>query len=654
MGAALVRPGDWQAVGIGGLEPAAMAAVKATGNTLVTAGPGAGKTELLGQRGVFLLQTGTCPYPRRILAISFKRDAARNLKERFARRCIGEQASRLDSLTFDAFAKQLFDRFWRSLPDEWRLNGGYRLVFQPPRQEVQEFKHSVATNLNIPGTAANRANDAAGSVVKPNHVMGVSDSEFAAGLQHLELSPLSLKSMGAFMQLARLYWALEQNPPLLTFQMIGRLLQVIVDINPRIKRALQATYSHLFVDEFQDTTYVQYELMRSIFGGSDTVVTAVGDDKQKIMGWAGAHANAFEQFEADFLQGGLAAGQARLELTNNYRSNARIVEVLNVLKARLAPNEPDFQAIRPAPDLPPEQVCGIVISRNADIEAASVATYVCNRIAGGTDHRDIALLVRQRAADWESRLGPEFAKLGVGLRNEDRDLGGASIQDLMTEPYAQVVTDTLEYLSSQRGGATWMRLVDALVAVDGTEDDEAARTSRVIEPLDRFKKERALSGTVSASEGELRATFDAIEAFIGLERLRSLAPQYQHGDFFELVRQATLNFLVECIVGRTWLEALAWYRGDDQVPLLTITKSKGLEYGTIILLGLNDSQWWSFAGNPTEGHANFFVAASRAKDRLFLMFSEDQQTRKIKEIYELLQKSNVPTVAAANWVAASA
>jgi superfamily I DNA/RNA helicase len=654
MGAALVRANDWKPVGIGGLEPAALAAVKATGNTLVTAGPGAGKTELLGQRGVFLLQTGICPYPRRILAISFKRDAARNLKERFERRCTEDQAARLDSLTFDAFAKQLFDRFWRSLPGDMRPNGSYRLVFSPPRQEVQEFKRWVADNLSSAGTAANRANTAVGSVVTPGHVMPVSDTEFAAGMQHLNLSPLSLDNMGAFLQLARLYWALEQNPPLLTFQMIGRLLQLIIATSPRIMRALQATYSHLFMDEFQDTTYVQYQLMRSIFGGSATVVTAVGDDKQKIMGWAGAHANAFQQFEQDFLQGGAAAGQAHVELASNYRSNARIVEVLNVLKSRLAPNEPDFQAIRPAPPLPPEQVCGIVTSPNGDTEATGVAEYVRNRIASGTDHRGVALLVRQKAADWEKRLAPEFAKLGVGLRNEDRSLGGATIQDLMTEPYAQVVADALEYLSSRRGGATWIRLVDALVAVEGIEDDEVARTSRVIEPLDEFKKVHAMDGNVGASDADLRATINAIEAFIGLDRLRGLAPQYQQGDFFDAVRQATLGFLAECIQGRSWVQALAWYRGDNQVPLLTITKSKGLEYDTVILLGLDDNQWWSFAGNPVEGHANFFVAASRAKDRLFLMFSQDQQTRKIQEIYDLLATGNVAMVSVTDWVAASA
>ena len=77
------------------LEPNALRAAKEQTDCLaLTAGPGAGKTEMLAQRADFLLRTGTCRYPRRILAISFKVDASKNLKERVHRRCGSELASR--------------------------------------------------------------------------------------------------------------------------------------------------------------------------------------------------------------------------------------------------------------------------------------------------------------------------------------------------------------------------------------------------------------------------------------------------------------------------------------------------------------------------------------------------------------------------------
>lgn len=93
--------------------------VRSRKNRSIIAGPGTGKTELLAQRAAFLLQTDTAPSPRRILAISFKRDAASNLAARVRQRCHHSHAKRFDSMTFDAFAK-LVDRFGQALPDRWR------------------------------------------------------------------------------------------------------------------------------------------------------------------------------------------------------------------------------------------------------------------------------------------------------------------------------------------------------------------------------------------------------------------------------------------------------------------------------------------------------------------------------------------------------
>lgn len=110
------------------LEPHALeAATEIHRNLALTAGPGAGKTEMLAQRADFLLRTGTCRYPRRILAISFKVDAAQNLKARVRKRCGPELAARLDSHTFHAFAKRLIDRFRPALKGSEALNPDYSI-----------------------------------------------------------------------------------------------------------------------------------------------------------------------------------------------------------------------------------------------------------------------------------------------------------------------------------------------------------------------------------------------------------------------------------------------------------------------------------------------------------------------------------------------
>ena len=96
--ARIVRPEDWVPSGVDELEANAMSVVRSIDNRSVIAGPGAGKTELLAQRAAYLLQTGLSPAPQRILAISFKRDAASNLGARVKERCHRKHIGRFDDV----------------------------------------------------------------------------------------------------------------------------------------------------------------------------------------------------------------------------------------------------------------------------------------------------------------------------------------------------------------------------------------------------------------------------------------------------------------------------------------------------------------------------------------------------------------------------
>lgn len=108
----MIQVDNWKPSGGLELEPNALStATSQNGSIALTAGPGAGKTEMLAQRADFLLRTNSCNYPKRILAISFKKDASENLKERVTKRCGKELSSRLDSYTFHAFSKRIIDIF---------------------------------------------------------------------------------------------------------------------------------------------------------------------------------------------------------------------------------------------------------------------------------------------------------------------------------------------------------------------------------------------------------------------------------------------------------------------------------------------------------------------------------------------------------------
>ncbi|WP_331750477.1 ATP-dependent helicase [Streptomyces albidoflavus] len=152
----MIHPDQWHPVGGLILETNARSAVTMTDeNVVVAAGPGAGKTELLAQRADFLLSTGQCPYPRRILAVSFKVDAARNLRERVRRRSGSRLASRFDSFTFHAFAKRMIDNYRPALTGYNTLNPDYRI---DPKNRIQgeqiTFQDLVPLALEIIETNA--------------------------------------------------------------------------------------------------------------------------------------------------------------------------------------------------------------------------------------------------------------------------------------------------------------------------------------------------------------------------------------------------------------------------------------------------------------------------------------------------------------------
>ena len=110
--------------------------------------------------------------------------------------------------------------------------------------------------------------------------------------------------------------------------MIGSLAESFCD-RILILSAMRVSYRYVFLDEFQDTTANQFNLLNTAFAGSASRVTAVGDNKQRIMLWAGAKRNVFEVFEE--------ASAERRTLRMNYRSAPRLIATRIKSSKRLIP-----------------------------------------------------------------------------------------------------------------------------------------------------------------------------------------------------------------------------------------------------------------------------------------------------------------------------
>lgn len=624
----LVRPEDWRPRGIEDLEPDAWRALRQAGSTCVVAGPGAGKTEFLAQRAAYLLETGLCPAPFRVLAISFKSDAADNLAARVRKRCPAELANRFTSLTFDAFTKSLVDRFLTAIPGDWRPSRPYDIAFRTFRQVTGFLQLEL---LNAPNQwKAGVAGLGAGDF--ESHHVGAYRLPIARG------APRS----GIELTIHR-WWASQlgaQPRSSMTFVSLNRLAELLLRASPHIRRALQLTYPFVFVDEFQDTTYAQYDFLLSAFNGADIAITAVGDDKQRIMTWAGARVDAFERFEADF-------AAARIPLLFNFRSSPDLVRIQHVVARALDPNAATTvaQAVRQVDG----DVAQVWNSPTKAREAEHLGRWLANDMATrGRAPRDYAILVKQKSDDFEADLVEPLAREGLRLRNESHALGRTTLQDLLTDTFAKIAVALLRLGATRRAAEAWQFSSAALLEIRAIAADDDLAEARTEDELTAFVTAlRADMANTPPSAASAEDFANRICAFLSLAAVARTYVEYSSGDLLAIMVDAFERHLAASAAGAAaWTDCLDAFEGLGQIPLMTVHKSKGLEYDTIVFVGLDDQAWWAHRpGNP-EGLATFFVALSRAKQRAIFAFCRERgQRQRVAELFQLLTNAGVPEIA---------
>ena len=599
----LIRPSEWKPAELTALEPAAEKAVRSRNNTAVIAGPGAGKTELLAQRAGYLLQTGICAAPRRILAISFKRDAAKNLRERVERRYGALLSQRFDSYTFDAFAKGLLDRFREAVPPAWRPTRDYEISFMTER-EIERFLLTLTPPVEV-GTNTQLRAIGADKFLKQYFLN--------RPLDQWDASVETDAGTWAAGQMWR-YQLHGVRPSRLSFMMISRLAELLIASNAQICKALRLTYSHVFLDEFQDTTQVQYDVVKAAFHGTDVVLTAVGDHKQRIMGWAGALPNAFEPFVNDF-------GADVLRPTTNYRSAPELVRIQQHLARVLDPDG----APTVSHDQNPKDVgdCSVFLYETQEAEARHLAQRIVGFINDESlTPRDICVIVKRNPEIYTASLVPALSGLGVKARVE------AELQDLLAEPLTHLLIVFMRVAVGEQAKNGWSEAFDLLGEMRGLSDVDRKLLSLESELLGfRRHTRRVLESEINSAEA-LRRLAAEVVAFAGRGEFMLQHPQYRQGDYFD----ATLNKFAEFLWRSyestgNWHGAIDDFEGVDSIPIMTIHKSKGLEYHTVIFLGLEDSAFWSFRTQNEEDKRAFFVAFSRAKKRVLFTFSAQRRTR---------------------------
>lgn len=518
----MIHPDDWHPVGGLELEPNALKAVReTTANVVVTAGPGAGKTELLAQRADFLFRTGASPYPKRILAISFKVDAARNLQSRVRLRSGSQYAARFDSFTFHAFAKRLVDNFRPALTGQSALNPDYRLDANTRIQNVQ--------------------------------------------ITFDDLVPLALEILGK---------------------------------NEYARGALRQTYSHVFMDEFQDATTAQYAFLKEAFGGTGVQLIGVGDTKQRIMRFAGALDGIMATFASDF-------SATNLQLYQNFRSKPRLRRMQNRMILEMDPG-----AASPEADLVGDEgVLQVLRFETDEEEAAAMTSMIQGWLDAGVPPREITVLARQQPHLITSVLGEHLTAAGIPYRNEQQS------QDLSTEPVAALIFNYLRVVADEGRPSAYTELV-RIVTRGGTEEVDGVLDSKLRTLLRDARLTVRAADFDAAEYASWSPLISSFLKFVTRPSLNALSPSYQQGTRLnDVIKEAAGSFKRELAIDGDPIAALDRLSEEDAIRILTVHKCKGLEFEKVVVLGVEPQFFW---GNDDDVKSEFFVAISRAKDELVL------------------------------------
>ena len=278
---------------------------------------------------------------------------------------------------------------------------------------------------------------------------------------------------------------------------------------------------------------------------------------------------------------------------------------------------------------------------SSEDEAEYIAKFIGSAISkDALNPRDFVILVKQKASEYASELVPTFLGSGVKVRDE------SEIQDTLAERLVADIMSFLRFGAMTRAGKHWLDCNRIVLRLMGHSPEDSVEAISVQERLAAFHLVlRQKMSTMPESEPQVRLVVDSILQFLREDRIKVAYPEYNQGNWYSQVADKTIKYLFQsCEVSEEWQSALDDLEGKNCVPLMTIHKSKGLEYHTVIFLALDDTAWWSFKNQPEEGRSTFFVAFSRAKQRVFFTYCEGRGDRKnIASLYDILQSANVPS-----------
>ncbi|WP_249962378.1 DNA helicase Rep [Histophilus somni] len=609
------------------------------GPCLVLAGAGSGKTRVIINKIAYLIEH--CGYlPKQIAAVTFTNKAAREMKDRVAH-SIGKEKTRgllvstFHTLGFDIIKqeyKHLGFKANMTLFDEYDQMALLKEITADLLKEDKELLREAVSAISrwkneliLPKQAFTQVRDS-------------KQQTFA-------------KCYERYNNQIRAYNALD-------FDDLIMLPTLLFLQNQEVRSKWQEKIRYLLVDEYQDTNTSQYELVKLLVG-QHTHFTVVGDDDQSIYSWRGAQPQNMARLKNDFPQ------LQVIKLEQNYRSNQRILHCANIL---IANNDHVFEK-RLFSTLEQGEKLQVLEAKNEEHEAELVVgELITHRFMYKTNYRDYAILYR---GNHQSRL---FEKVLMQNRIPYKISGGTSffsraeIKDMMA--YLRVLINQdddaalLRIINTPKreiGSVTLAKvgklaqekhisLFDAIFDFDlihqlnpksyNALQGFAYWIVELNDEIQRSEPEQAIKRMLAQLHYEEYLYEHANNPKIAEMQSKNVATLFEwvavmlKGDEFN--EPMSLSQVVSHLTLRDMLERNETDEESNQVQLMTLHASKGLEFPHVFLIGMEENilphQTSIDEDNVEEERRLAYVGITRAQKSL--TFSLCKERKQFGEIFK--------------------
>ncbi|GAB1409854.1 ATP-dependent helicase [Desulfovibrionales bacterium] len=596
------------------LNPAQLQSVTTVdGPVLVIAGAGSGKTRTIVYRLAHLVERGV--RPEEIVLLTFTRKASAQMLER-AQHLLGHSGlGAVRGGTFHGFAYALLKQYARFLGFE---NGASIM----DRSDAEEIFGQAKDRLHL----------------------GVKDRKFPkratiAGLwsksRNKELSLSQVLHQDAYhlkvyeddlIRWCEEYGRIKQECGLMDYDDLLFLLERLLTEHPQVREGVSASISHIMVDEYQDTNLVQARLVGLLAKPDDPCpnIMVVGDDAQSIYAFRGANVRNILDFIKIYPQAQL------IKLERNYRSTQPILHVTNAILHNFTDTfAKELYSDRESTHLPEHIAC------LSDRTQARLVAETISALADEVGLNEIAVLFRAGYQSYHvevelTKSGLPFRKYG-GVKFSD----AAHIKDVLA--CLRISQNTADLPAWQRilgtvpgiGPKTGQRIFQAIMSND--QDVLQAQRRKhpllheLLDLLDTLRTQAMRPATAIGSILEyylpvLRETYpdDFPRREAGLEELIQISLSYDD----------MVLFLGDLSLESPEAEDVA----GQAITLSTVHSAKGLEWKAVLVIDLVEDRFPSrHAMNDVDDFAEerrlFYVACTRAKDRLLLFSPESIYSR---------------------------